>query len=85
MPQPVDTAVQVDNVSVHYGKVLALDDASLTVRRGRVCGLIGMNGSGKSTLLKAIMGLVPLDRGRVLIDSADPAEARRVGSIGYVP
>ena len=78
-------AIQVEDVVVRYGEVLALDGVSLSVAPGRVTGLIGMNGSGKSTLFKAIMGMVRPDRGRVLIDGSEPAVARRGGRVGYVP
>jgi manganese transport system ATP-binding protein len=81
----VSAAIQVDDVVVRYGEVLALDGVSLSVEPGRVTGLIGMNGSGKSTLFKTIMGMVRPDRGRVRIESADPVAARRQGLLGYVP
>ncbi|MFF8818446.1 MULTISPECIES: metal ABC transporter ATP-binding protein [Leucobacter] len=78
-------AIVVDDVTVHYGEVLALDGASLTLERGRVCGLVGMNGSGKSTLFKTIMGMVRPDRGSVRIDGQSPARVRKTGAVGYVP
>lgn len=78
-------AIEVDGVTVHYGEVLALDDASVAVNAGVVCGLVGMNGSGKSTLLKAIMGMVRVDRGEVLINGRPPDQARKAGLVGYVP
>src|SRR5690606_7613774 len=65
--------------------VVALRDISARVRRGTVCGLIGMNGSGKSTLFKTIVGLVRPDTGRVLLDGDPPAVARKRGAISYVP
>ncbi|MFD3429762.1 metal ABC transporter ATP-binding protein [Nocardia fluminea] len=77
--------VEIQDVTVHYGDVLALDTVELTLKSGRVCGLIGMNGSGKSTLFKTVMGLVTPDRGRVLINGRPPAAARKAGSLGYVP
>lgn len=77
--------IDVADVTVRYGEVLALDGATLAVEGSRVCGLVGMNGSGKSTLLKAIMGMVRPDTGEVLIDGRPPASARRRGAIGYVP
>ncbi len=79
------TGIQIRDVAVRYGDVLALDGVSLDVDPGRVTGLIGMNGSGKSTLFKSIMGMIRPTRGRVLIDGADPGVARRKGLIGYVP
>ncbi|WP_119698383.1 metal ABC transporter ATP-binding protein [Microbacterium halotolerans] len=78
-------AIEVAGVTVRYGDVVALDNVSLAVEPGRVTGLIGMNGSGKSTLFRAVMGLVRPDRGRVLLDGADPVRARRRGAVGYVP
>lgn len=77
--------IEVDDLTVRYGDVLALDGVTLDVAAGRVTGLIGMNGSGKSTLFKAVMGLLRPDRGRVRIDGADPSAARRRGLVGYVP
>ncbi|MDY6997099.1 MAG: metal ABC transporter ATP-binding protein [Actinomycetota bacterium] len=78
-------ALQVDSVTVHYGPVLALRDATVTLHSGRVCGLVGMNGSGKSTLFKAIMGLVRPDSGTVRIHGSGPSPARKAGLVGYMP
>lgn len=78
-------AVEVQDVTVHYGDVLALDRASIALHPGRVCGLVGMNGSGKSTLLKAIMGLVRAESGFVKIHGGPSTTARRAGLVGYVP
>ena len=77
--------LQVQNVSVNYGSVQALHNASLSVRQGSICGLIGMNGSGKSTLFKAIMGVHHAQSGSVLIDNRAPALARKAGTVSYVP
>jgi manganese transport system ATP-binding protein len=78
-------AVDVQGVTVHYGEVLALDSATMALQPGRICGLIGMNGSGKSTLFKAIMGILRPDAGSVRVFGRTPAEARRAGTVGYVP
>lgn len=77
--------IDVKDVTVHYGDVLALDRATLALRAGRVCGLVGMNGSGKSTLLKAIMGMLAPDSGTVRINGESPKSARKSGTVGYVP
>lgn len=78
-------AIEVDDLTVRYGDVLALNRVSMRLEPGRVCGLVGMNGSGKSTLFKAIMGMVRPDRGTVRISGVAPSAARRLGRIGYVP
>jgi len=50
--------LKIDNLSVHYGGIHALQGISLEVPDGKIVTLIGANGAGKSTTLKAIMGLV---------------------------
>ena len=57
--------LELVDVSVHYGAVLALEQASLGVREGEVVAVMGPNGAGKSTVLKAIMGLAPVVAGNV--------------------
>ena len=49
------SALELRDVAVHYGDLLALDVTELRVEPGRVCGLIGMNGAGKSTLFKVAL------------------------------
>lgn len=78
-------AIDVQDATVHYGDVLALDRASVKLQPGRICGLVGMNGSGKSTLFKTIMGSVTPDQGTVKINGGAPSAARKAGTIGYVP
>ena len=49
--------IEIENLSVSYGDVLAVNDVSLTIQKGKVTTIIGPNGCGKSTLIKAISGL----------------------------
>ncbi|MCZ0914239.1 metal ABC transporter ATP-binding protein [Gordonia amicalis] len=78
-------AIEVDDVTVRYGRILALDHASVRVPAGRVCALIGMNGSGKSTLFKTIVGSVTPTTGSVTLAGKSPTAARKSGLVGYVP
>jgi branched-chain amino acid transport system ATP-binding protein len=57
--------LKVKDVSVYYGKAMALKGVSLEVPEGTVVTIIGANGAGKSTVLKALSGLVPLRSGEV--------------------
>ncbi len=52
--------LDVKHLSVAYGKVEAVHDVSLTIRRGEIVTVIGPNGAGKTTLLAALMGLLPV-------------------------
>lgn len=70
--------LSVKNLTVTYNRFPALDDVSLDVEEGQYLCLVGNNGSGKSTLLKAVMGLVPRERGRIET-SLDASE------ISYLP
>ncbi|WIM67126.1 ABC transporter ATP-binding protein [Corynebacterium breve] len=57
--------VTLDNVSLTRGTTLAVDDVSLTIRRGERLGIVGGSGSGKTSLLRLIAGLSTADQGTV--------------------
>jgi branched-chain amino acid transport system ATP-binding protein len=57
--------LEIDSVTVHYGKSLAVKDVSIAIPEEQVVSVIGANGSGKSTLLKVLVGLVPLSSGEI--------------------
>ena len=58
-PQPL---FQFQDVTKTYGPITALNNLSLAVPPGAV-GLLGPNGSGKTTMIRALLGLIPVDRG----------------------
>ncbi|MFI7493353.1 metal ABC transporter ATP-binding protein [Kocuria sp. M4R2S49] len=80
-----ETAIEVSDVTVRYGDVLALEAVNLRVSPGRICGLVGANGSGKSTLFKTITGQLVAQTGTVRLHGTTPARARRAGLLGYMP
>ena len=65
--------LSVENVYAGYDKADVLQDVSLTVASGSITCILGSNGSGKSTLIRAILGLTPPRRGRVMFGGADLA------------
>jgi ABC-type branched-subunit amino acid transport system ATPase component/branched-subunit amino acid ABC-type transport system permease component len=61
----------IEDLSVRFGGVTALDGVSLRVRPGEIVGLIGPNGAGKTTLIDVVTGYVGAARGRVRINDTD--------------
>lgn len=61
-------AIELRNVSKHFGNVIALSDVSMDVYPGEVMCLLGDNGAGKSTLIKIISGVFPPDKGELLVN-----------------
>lgn len=76
-------AIEIRDLTIAYSGTLALDSVSLDIAEGEYLGIIGPNGGGKSTLLKAILGIVPTEKGKIKIFGTDPS--RQHGYIGYVP
>jgi len=72
-----------------YGGRQVVKSVSLSVGRGEVVGLLGPNGAGKTTSFYMIVGLVPADSGRILLDEQDitpyPLHVRARLGIGYLP
>ena len=64
-------ALECTGVTVRFGGLVALDDVSVEIEAGRILGIIGPNGAGKTTLFDAINGLVPLEKGSILLGSTD--------------
>jgi len=58
--------LEVKNITVYYGNVLALNNVSISVLKNEIVALIGPNGAGKSTVLKAISGLIIPRSGEIL-------------------
>lgn len=61
-----ETLLQLKDISVHYGGLIALNGASISVDEGEIVALMGPNGAGKSTILKALFGITPIYSGKVL-------------------
>jgi branched-chain amino acid transport system permease protein len=67
-PDPdAEPALQVEDLTVRFGAVTAVDGMSLAVPAGGIVALIGPNGAGKSTFINAVTGFVPVQSGRVTL------------------
>lgn len=61
-----ETLLKLNDVTVQYGGVTALDKASLAIDEGEIAALMGPNGAGKSTVIKSVFGLAPVLSGEIL-------------------
>lgn len=79
----------LDSACVHYGLARVLSDVSIEASQNEIIAIVGRNGAGKSTTLKAMMGLLPLSKGKRLFRERDITrlsveQISRIG-VGFVP
>jgi len=60
--------IEVDNLTVRYGGVTALEDVSLIISDRKIISIVGANGAGKSTTINAISGMVSIAKGGIFLD-----------------
>ena len=79
----------VQNLRKKYKNRTVVQDISLSIKSGEIVGLLGPNGAGKTTSFYMIVGLVPLDDGRIILDNKDvsrlPIHQRAQMGISYLP
>ncbi|MBM3351277.1 MAG: LPS export ABC transporter ATP-binding protein [Betaproteobacteria bacterium] len=79
----------VENLRKSYQSRTVVQDISLTIKSGEVVGLLGPNGAGKTTSFYMIVGLVPLDDGKITLDGVDlshqPIHLRARMGLAYLP
>jgi len=81
--------LRAEGISKSYRSRKVVRSLSLSISSGEVVGLLGPNGAGKTTAFYMIVGLVPCDSGRILLDDADltalPMHRRARLGVGYLP
>jgi branched-chain amino acid transport system ATP-binding protein len=85
----VNMLLSVRNITVHYGKSIALHDVSVEVAEGSVVSIIGANGAGKSTIMRVVSGLKSITSGEVWfedkrIDGLDTPNIVKLGVV-HIP
>jgi branched-chain amino acid transport system ATP-binding protein len=81
--------LSIKNISLYYGKAMALENVSIEIDEGSVVTMIGANGAGKSTVLRALSGLVKINSGEIWfsgkrIDGTSPTNIVKMGIV-HVP
>lgn len=76
--------IAISGLTKRYKDVLAVDDVSLEIPGGSVCGLLGRNGAGKTTTFKCLLGFARPDAGEVRFDG-EPLAPKTFEKLGYVP
>jgi len=84
--EETNTILKVEGLSRHFGDQIALDNISLSVKKGQVFGIVGENGAGKTTLIKHLLGQYIAQQGTVRLFGLDPVEEpeRVLSKIGYL-
>lgn len=72
----------LDRLSVSYGAIDAVRGISLSIEAGKITTIIGSNGAGKTTIMKAIAGLIPHAKGRILFGEIDLLRVRPYDVVG---
>ncbi len=75
--------LEVRDLTAGFGGKPAIQEVSFAIPPGQMVGIIGPNGAGKSTLFKAILGLIPRQRGEILLHEAPALSQRHL--MGYLP
>jgi ABC-2 type transport system ATP-binding protein len=87
VPAAAGPALEMDGLSVRYGRAHVVEELTLAVPRGSVFALLGRNGAGKSSLLRVLLGQRPPAKGRVRLLGEDPWTHRTslMARVGVVP
>lgn len=83
----VENVITLENINKNFGKLKALNNVSLEVKKGEVHGFLGPNGAGKSTTIRVLLGLLKSDSGNIKLFGGDPwKEAAQLHrQLAYVP
>lgn len=75
--------IKTSNLTKKFSSALAVDDASITLEKGKIYGLLGPNGSGKSTLMKMVAGLFHPTRGQINV-MGEPISIQSKAHVAYM-
>lgn len=79
--------LKIENLTRNYGDFIALDNISLQIDEGNICGFVGPNGAGKTTIFRIVASLLRATSGKVYIEGIDIEKNPELvrGMVGYMP
>jgi len=78
-------AIQVENLTKYYGKLLAVDHISFKVKKGELFGFLGPNGAGKTTTVRMLTGVIRADEGSAIILGSKAGSLKAKQVVGVLP
>ena len=76
--------LEIQNISKSFNQKIALDDVSMTIKKGEIFGMLGPNGAGKTTLIRIINRIIVPDKGLIRFNG-DIMSQKHLSNIGYLP
>ena len=76
-----ENLIEFNNISKFFGKVIALKDVTMKLKKGEIMCLLGDNGAGKSTLIKTLAGVHKPDEGEIIIEGYGSAIGAAFGAL----
>ena len=82
----METVIRTENLSKHYGKLKAVSDVSISVRKGEIYGFLGLNGAGKTTTIRMLLGLIGPSSGNAWLNGTkvSPGNPQMWKNVGYL-
>ena len=84
MKRKDDIMLEVKGISKKFAEVVAVNDVSFKLEKGKILGLLGKNGAGKSTIFRIVLGILEADKGQVLVDDKKYS-IKDSKKIGFLP
>ncbi|MCG7338608.1 metal ABC transporter ATP-binding protein [Staphylococcus sp. ACRSN] len=75
---------ELNNIDYYFDNKHVLENINIKINRGEFLAIVGPNGAGKSTLLKIILGLLPIQKGKIFVDGIDYNGKQSMLKISYV-